>query len=151
MENPTNSDPDRLTIVERPIVFWFFGAVFAGFGLVLMFIADAPRLMGAIFVLIGGIVLVMTPTTTVNIDRRAGTIVIQRQSLSSQRSEAFSLADLRGIKLQSSSGGAGRIVFVFRDRGEVPLTGYYSSGRKGKQRRVDQMRAFLDLVGDTAT
>lgn len=151
MENPTDSDPNSLTIVERPYVLWLFGAVFAGFGVVFMFATDAPRLMGAIFALIGGIVLVMTPVAAVTIDRAAGSLILRNRSLVGQRFEEIPIGELQTIKLQygrSGRGGACRIGFVLRDGSEVPMTGYYSSGRKGKERQIEQMRAFLGLRVD---
>jgi hypothetical protein len=152
MDNPSDINPNKLIIVERPTGLWFFGSVFAGFGFVLMFVADAPRLMGAIFALIGAFMLVMTPSSTVTLDRSAGTFVLHSRSLVVQRAEALPLVDLVGIELQSGSGvrgrGAYRIVFAFRERGEVPMTGYFAGGRVRKQKQVDQMRTFLHMTLD---
>ena len=146
------SSDQSLTVQDKPIFLWFFGLVFAGVGLMVMFQPEA-WLFGGIFFLVGGLIVVYTPLTTATLERSSGLLTLRSQAIIRRTVKEIPLGEIVDVVLQSSRTSRGgrtyRVAFVLQDGSEVPLTGYYSSGSAGKQRQADALRSFLAL--STAT
>ncbi len=98
-----------------------------------------------------GIVLLvfMGEIVTCDFDRLSGTLHIARRGLFGTRTQKHSLDEVSDVVVRASPGSDGggtyRICFIFREE-EVPVTAYYSTGRKEKWKTVELIRQFLPIV-----
>jgi hypothetical protein len=145
-----DSAENVLTITERPYGLWFTGAMFSGFGLIMLLQGESPLAMGAIFFLIGAFLLLNSPIVTASLDRTRNLLVLHSRSLIRRRTREILLTDLAHIEVQRSRGSRGgqnyRLAFVLYDGTVIPMTSYYSSGSGGKARQAEQMRQYLGLA-----
>ena len=143
MDTPANT----LIITERPNSLLFAGAILCGFGLVMLVQHEAPTLMGAIFGLIGGFLLVNSPTATAKLDKTNNLLVLHSRAVIRQHTQEIPLSEIVEIELQARHGSRTyRLVFITRENTIVPMTGYYSGGKTGKMQQVEQLRLFLGLT-----
>ena len=135
------------------MLLWMVGLVLAGIGLAVMFQPEA-WLLGGVFFLGGGLIVVYTPLTSATLERSSGLLTLRNQALIRRTVQEIPLDEIADVKLQStrgsSSGRTYRVAFELRDGSILPFTGYYSSGTAGKQRQVDQLRRFLGFTTPTA-
>lgn len=85
---------------------------------------------------------------TYDFDRARGLLVITKARILGSQVHEYFLAEIVDVQLQTSqsdSSNTYRVALGLRDGGSVPLTSYYSSGRKGKEKLAGQIRAFLNL------
>lgn len=110
-------------------------------------------LFGGIFLAVGlAVVWFLGAQTTLTCERpepRTGecTLVSANALGLNTRSQTVRLNEIQRAELQVSEDEDGDETYrvVLRtETGEVPLTGYYSSGRDDKRQNVDRINAFLD-------
>jgi hypothetical protein len=91
-------------------------------------------------------IVVFAKTVQIEMNRSEGVLRIQKDGIFGTSRNEFLLREIEDIYLQSSSDSDGttyRVAFRIAGGEEIPLTGYYSSGYKSKQRDVDLMKDFL--------
>jgi hypothetical protein len=93
-----------LTITERPYSLWFSGAMFFGFGLMMILQSESSSVMGTIFLLIGLFLLVNSPITTASLDPSRNLIVLHSRALIRKRSQEIPFMDVADIEVQHSRG-----------------------------------------------
>jgi hypothetical protein len=119
--------------------------------------------LGAVFLLVGlGVIAFGASLTTLTCERGGatpGSCTLAQQRPGRSTTRAIALQDVRGAQIEqstsrsrrsSSTGNRNRTrssttyrVVLRTTRGDIPLTGAYSSGYEAKQRQVDQLTAFL--------
>jgi len=96
---------------------------------------------------VGIIVILVAKTTVIEMIRSEGVLRILKGGLFGSGQEEHILRDIESIELESSRSNRGnptyRIVFHVADGGNLLLSRWYTSGRKGKQTAVDAMNKFL--------
>ena len=118
--------------------------------------------LGVVFLLVGlGVIAFGASLTTLTCERGGatqGSCTLTQQRPGRSTTRAIALEDLRGAEIESntsrsrSSTSSGRTrsrsrttyrVVLLTTRGDIPLTGAYSSDYEAKQRQVDQLTTFL--------
>jgi hypothetical protein len=119
--------------------------------------------LGVVFLLVGlGVIAFGASLTTLTCERGGatqGSCTLTQQRPGRSTTRAIALEDLRGAEIESrtsrsrsSTSGSSRNrsrssttyrVVLLTTRGDIPLTGAYSSDYEAKQRLVDQLTAFL--------
>ena len=143
------SSANIFTITERPVIRWFIGAVFSGFGLVLVLQHDAPTLMGVFFLFIGLFLVLNSPLITVALDRDQKLLILHRQALIRRDNMEIPLNEIVNIVLQPKPRNSRSLLLsvLLQDGSEIPLVGLSSGDEDGKKRQVEQMQQFLGLKG----
>lgn len=103
-------------------------------------------ILGAVFAGIGLLTLLLTGQITVDLDRSKGLATLKRRSLITSSNEEILLGDLVGADVETShshDGNTFRVALLQRSGQRTPLTGYYSSGYKGKQKLAEEINNFL--------
>lgn len=103
-------------------------------------------ILGAIFAGAGSLLILLTNRVELDLNRSTGLAVLSKTSLVARSSEEYLLEDLAGAEVQESSSSDGdtyRVALVQHGGGRIPLTSYYSSGYKGKQKLADEINQFL--------
>lgn len=105
--------------------------------------------LGLLFFLVGLAVMLflgqMVTLTCVRSQPPPGYCTLRSANMVSARETIIPITDLRGASLDISYGDDGETyrVLLQTSDGSLPMTGYYSSGFKAKQRAVDQVNSFL--------
>ena len=127
--------------------------------------------LGVVFLLVGlGVIAFGASLTTLTCERggaTSGSCTLTQQRPGRSATRAIALQDMRGAEIEQntsrsrrsrSSGGTSsrsrssttyRVVLL-TTRGDIPLTGGYSSDYGAKQRQVDQLTSFLADVSARA-
>jgi hypothetical protein len=103
-------------------------------------------ILGAIFAGVGSLLALLTSRVALDLNRTTGLAVLSKASVVTRSSEEYLLEDLAGAEVQESSSSDGntyRVALVQHGGGRIPLTGYFSSGYKGKQEIADAINKFL--------
>lgn len=114
-----------LEIKKSPWGLRFFGLIFAGAGLMVMFGFGSDQQL--------------------NCERATNACELRSRSVWGTNVRSFAARDLTGARVQTSRSSDGDTYrLAIEIRGEVtPLASYYSSGFSGKQRDVDRVNAFV--------
>ncbi|MFZ6029282.1 MAG: hypothetical protein ACOYYS_16340 [Chloroflexota bacterium] len=110
-------------------------------------------LMLLIFGGVGVSMLLFAKTVQVEMDRSQGVLRIRKTGLLGSRTNEFLLREVEDISLESMDDNDGgttyRIRFRMHTGEEIPLTSFYSSSVKDKQRAIDMMKEFLSPYRST--
>jgi hypothetical protein len=85
--------------------------------------------------------------TTWTFDKSLGVLTIEKRGLLGREKKEYSLNEIMGVQLdtmQDSDGDTMYRVLLRTVSGDVPLTTFYSSGRRNNEKKVEQIRAFLN-------
>ncbi len=147
-----NNSSSELTLLDRPIVFWLFGAsMLAGAIFVLM---RQQWLVGSILAA-SGIGILLIPTISVSANRITRALTISRHSLIRKSQQTIAFGEIAGIsvsyKLDREDNSRTYRVEITLHNGEiVPLRNAYTSGHKRKDEQAQQLRAIVG-VGEGVT
>jgi hypothetical protein len=140
-----------LTLREYPIVQWIVGGILVSTAIFVYL--SAPE--GSIFLpTIDGLVglgFLLVPTVlTVTADLGDQTLTLHYQAPFRGSEKQVRIPDIVAIRLETShdsdSGSTYRLVIDCVGGQVIPFRSYYSSGRTGKLKKVERLRAFLGLV-----
>lgn len=105
---------------------------------------------GTLFFLAGAAVSVIgvqARFTTWTFDRYQSLITHRRETLRGVKINEYALRDIANVQITYSRSSKGsktyRVELETRDGENIPLTSWYSSGYKNKERAADVIRAFL--------
>ncbi len=119
----------KLNLVDRPGVFWLITGVLT--------IAGAATIITGVGALFSSWIF----------DRVNGQIVHDRRGLIGAKDRRYHLADVTGafVRSKRDSDGATYRVELHTRKGEtIPLTGYYTSGYRRKEKVANQIQRFLN-------
>jgi len=98
-----------------------------------------------VFGLAGSSMVLCIQSSTLTFDKTLGKMTLTRSHIFGRRKEEkYPLKQLVGAQLQHSDDTC-RIVLMLDSGKMIPLTNYYSSGAKGKQKLVNQICKFLGI------
>ena len=98
----------RETVIrDVPTFLWIFGLGFFGLGMYLFFAAFAPRLIGAIFILVGGSMVAFVPIVTVRVDKAGGILEIEKFSLTGKHSQEIPASKVASVGTDASQKNSG--------------------------------------------
>lgn len=152
----SHQSPELLIIDVRPwlisILLSLFVLIFTGAGVAALF---SGEMIGLAFVIgglgVGGVLLFgFVQRVQVILDRRKGLVDMRRKTFRGLTRETFDLNKLERAdvgKSRTSDGDTYRVVLRFvpgHSPGELPITGYYSSGRARKDTVAGAINRFLD-------
>ena len=83
--------------------------------------------------------------TVINLDRSSGMLTVTRNRLITKSTSEYMISEFKGAEIQGSN-GTYRVALLMKDGQAFPLTSYYSSGTRGKQKLVDELQRFADLT-----
>jgi len=89
-------------------------------------------------------ILLMTPVVTCIFDKTLNTLTIKRQGLLGTKVIEHRLDEIKDVLIEDDD-GTYRVTIVLVGELSLPLTSYYSSGRKSKQETVSCIKSFLTL------
>ena len=89
-------------------------------------------------------ILLMTPVVTCIFDKTLNTLTIKRQGLLGTKVIEHRLNEIKDVLIEDDD-GTYRVTIVLVGELSLPLTSYYSSGRKSKQETVSCIKSFLTL------
>ena len=89
-------------------------------------------------------ILLMTPVVTCIFDKTLNTLTIKRQGLLGTKVIEHRLDEIKDVLIEEDD-GTYRVTIVLVGELSLPLTSYYSSGRKSKQETVSCIKSFLTL------
>ncbi|MGB3491969.1 MAG: hypothetical protein WBA57_04535 [Elainellaceae cyanobacterium] len=96
------------------------------------------------------LLLLMGQVVICDLDRQSDTLLITRRGLLGTKILEHPLGKISGVVVQASpgvdGGGTYRICFILASDEEVPVTAYYSVGRKDKWQTVELIRQFLPAL-----
>lgn len=106
--------------------------------------------IGALLLVIGlGLIFFGAETVTYDFNRTMSQLELRRQGLRGTRQTQHSLRHLSRVEVEwqrdSEHERLYRVCLVWKNGDRLPLTRYYSSGRKGKQKVADKLISFLGL------
>jgi len=143
--------PQRLVIEHKPRVAF---AIMAGLGLAAvagtlhgLLILRAPLDAGTVVGLVMGFACLIGPAllyreTTTTLDRASGRVTWRQRGLTSVRSEAAKLEQVRDVVIaRHHDGGASRVCLVFDDRTRPLMFGFHGMG--GNDRIQAAIRGFI--------
>lgn len=154
--NVTRRDDTILQIrpIRSGMFFAVIGAVFATVGYyVISEIGPivGKLIAGGILLTAGGLVLVyglLTCFTVWTFDRTRGTITHRRRKLTGSMFKEYPLGDVVGTRIDisdSSEGETLRLELVMAQGEIIPMTPFYSCGRRSLEKVAVVIREFLDL------
>ncbi|MBC8330587.1 MAG: hypothetical protein H8E28_01275 [Anaerolineae bacterium] len=143
-----NNSFSELTLHDRPIVFWLFGASMLAGAIFAFTRAPTQWILIGILALFG-LGLLMMPTVSVNASRITRTLTISRHSLIRKSQQTIAFGEIAGIsvsyKLDREDNSRTYRVEITLHNGEiVPLRNAYTSGHKRKDEQAQQLR---DIIG----
>lgn len=144
----------EILVRDVPVGLWVFGLIFFGAGILIPSLIGAPIYVGAIFALIGLVILLLVPAVYVEIDQGRRVLVIRKIGVL-QRSEqeipvhkiASVYVDQRVSNDDDGTSYTYRVVIGLDDGTEVPLRKSSSSGRKKKVVWADAIREAVGVGG----
>jgi hypothetical protein len=104
------------------------------------------------FFLLAGLLLILLPgILTLTIDKNTGVFQMNWRSIFHHKEIDIPLRDISQIGLDSNSSGSSHRICIQTRSGETyPLTSYYSSGIRGKQKDIDTLSGFLNITGENS-
>ncbi|MBT3389036.1 MAG: hypothetical protein HN413_01350 [Chloroflexi bacterium] len=144
-----NNSSSELTLHDRPIVFWLFGASMLAGAVYSFTRAPAQWLLISILALFG-LGLLMMPSVSVSADRITRTLTISRHSLIRKSQQKIAFREITGISVSYQLDREDRSrtyrVEISLHNGEiVPLRSAYTSGHKRKDEQAQQLRAIVGI------
>ena len=150
-----NEDQNRLTLRDNPIVMWIIGLFMILSGAVWIIASPDTRFFAAIDLILGSVLFLFPKALTVTADRTTQMITLDYRGILGKSKKEIPIRDVSAVQLQSSRDSEGsstyRIAIICKDGQAFPFHTYYSSGTSGKQKKVDQLRAFLGVGGQDAS
>ncbi len=148
----SSEDPSaQLNLVEFPFILWAFGGAAGLFGFLMIFQGEA-LVPGLLALGLGALLaLVIAQVTTVSADRAAGRLTIHYRSLLRHTSKEFALWEIASAEIERSHGSSSstyRVALALKTGEQVPLHGYYSSGRGDKERIARRINEFLGVESE---
>ncbi len=142
MQQDIKDSTNTLTIKDTPVVLWIVGIFFMVVGLSLAIdgiyiqAAMAGGMGFLLFIIMGfGSVLV--------INKNAGEITLTKYSLLGKNVRQIWLDEFAAIHVEGSRKNNYRLEIELVDGERIPLTSYYTSGHRSKERRANQITEFI--------
>ncbi len=151
MDNPHAT----LTFREYPLVSWIIGLGLIGSGVFFYFQNQGALFFSLIEIGIGLLALLLGKVLTVTADKVGQTLTLRYRGLLPGSEKVIPLSNIAAIQLARNHDSDGsstyRIEVICKDNQAIPFHSYYSSGIAGKQKKIDQLRAFLEVGGQDQT
>jgi hypothetical protein len=143
-----------MTLRELPLALWLVGAAIVIPGLVIFLLNPRGSLfLPVVEVMIALCFFLFPRILTITADLGSQTLTLRYRALLWASERQVNIPEISAIRLEANSDSDSsttyRIAIVCKDGQVIPLHSYYSSGRIGKQKKVDQLSSFLGL-GDPA-
>jgi len=136
----------KLILQELPWIVVLIGVVFLLVGLSVAF---SGQLLGLLFTAIGILSLVfMAEVVTCTFDKTLGCMNLKRRGLFKTKVIEHPIEEISGVQLEESRDSESstyRVSLVLVSGKRVPLTSYYSTGLRGKQKTAQDIAAFLGV------
>lgn len=144
-----NASPSDITLHDRPIVFWLFGASMLAGAVYAFTRAPAQWILIGILALFG-LGLLLMPAISVSADRTTRTLTISRHSLIRKSQQEIAFGEIAGIsvsyRLDREDNSRTYRVEIALHNGEIaPLRSAYTSGHKRKDEQAQQLRAIIGI------
>ncbi len=146
--DPTQTN-QPLIIKNYPLIFWIICAVLILSGAYFV-LSSETRILGSILALLGVVITVLVSIETITVDKAKATFILHKRSLLKQSTQEFNTNDIASVELESSNSDNSSVyreVIVLKNGERVPFRNSYSSGLKGKEKRIQQIRDFLGMTG----
>jgi TM2 domain-containing membrane protein YozV len=145
----------QLVLHDIPILLWFLGLIFAGFGAFMFFQSGQASAWALVFVAIGLGALLFSSALTITADRITRTLKLEYRSALRHTIKQVSFDEIAGIDVERSFSrniATYRVIVMRKDGQVIRLRSTSSSGSGRKERQASQLRDFLGLQGfDTST
>lgn len=102
-------------------------------------------ILGGVFAGAGLLMALLAGFTVINLDRSSGMLTVTRNRLITKSTSEYMISEFKGAEIQGSN-GTYRVALLMKDGQAFPLTSYYSSGTRGKQKLIDELQRFADLT-----